>query len=379
MYPKQVIRYISGDYTDEDKLFVDKWIKEDPARKQTLAELQKMWELTGSLKFGNEEEAWNKLRYRIERQKKAPARRKKVRSRKRKRSRRDYAGVNMFIKIAAILFITAGIALYMYSLSNYSMKEMEPEKRQTVYQTITSERGEQVHFRFKDGTKVILNAESKLTYSDTYGDSTRDLQLEGEAYFKVNHDHPIPFVVYAKSARVEDIGTEFNISAYPEQEKTDVVVAKGKVKVSARLTQSSNQSTSDSKKQPPSVILTEEEGVSVKEGAQALQIVRADLQKTMGWLEDRLLFDGEPLTQIINRLERRYKIEVEVADASLLDKKITASFIDESVENIAILLAESMEVDYSFENDTVRFFNKKETLKNNNNKQNTSQNNNSDK
>jgi len=366
MYPKQVIRYISGDYTDEDKLFVDKWIKEDPARKQTLEELQKMWELTGSLKLGNEEQAWNKLRYRVERQKQVTTSRKKVRSRKRKRSRRDYAGVNMFIKIAAILFITAGIALYMYSLSNYSMKEMEPEKRQTVYQTITSERGEQVHFRFKDGTKVILNAESKLTYSDTYGDSTRDLQLEGEAYFKVNHDHPIPFVVYAKSARVEDIGTEFNISAYPEQEKTDVVVAKGKVKVSTRLS-------------PPSVILTEEEGVSVKEGAQALQIVRADLQKTMGWLEDRLLFDGEPLTQIINRLERRYKIEVEVADASLLDKKITASFIDESVENIAILLAESMEVDYSFENDTVRFFNKKATLKNNNNKQNTSQNNNSDK
>lgn len=350
MYPKQVIRYISGNYTPEDEIFVQEWLQEDPARKETLEELQKMWEVTGTLELGSEERAWNSLRYRIERQKKSTYRPEKVRSRKHRR--RDYAGANMFLKVAAILLVVTGIVIYMYSLSSYSI--MEPKKNKTVYHTITSERGEQVHFRFKDGTKVILNAESELTYSDTYGDSTRDLQLTGEAYFKVNHDHPIPLVVYAKAARVEDIGTEFNISAYPEQEGTDVVVAKGKVKVSPQ--NHNNNNTTNDKGQLPSVFLSKNEGVHVREGANELEVIKTDLQKKLGWLDDRLIFDGEPLSHIINRLERRYKIKVEVADSSLLQKRITASFIDESVENIAILLAESMDVGYSYENNTVRFF-----------------------
>ena len=367
MYPKQLIRYISGDYTPEDEHFVQEWVQEEPMRKETLNELQKTWELKGTLELGDEERAWNNLRYRIEKQKQSEKVRLRSIKRKRKRGRRDYEGANMFLKVAAILLVVAGIAIYMYSLSSYSVTESEANK--TVYHTITSERGEQVHFRFKDGTKVVLNAESQLRYSNTYGDSTRDLQLTGEAYFKVNHDHPIPLVVYARSARIEDIGTEFNVTAYPEQQATEVIVADGKVKVSPHKQNSglNTNTITNGDNELPFVILSQNEGVRVKEGTNAneLQVTKADLNKKLGWLEDRLIFDGEPLAHVINRLERRYKIEVEVEDPSLLEKRITASFIDESVENIAILLAESMEASYSYENSTIRFFTKQEINKNN--------------
>ena len=68
-----------------------------------------------------------------------------------------------------------------------------------------------------DGTRVWLNADSKLKYPVTFGNDKREVELEGEGYFKVTKDERKPFRVVVKKQTVEVLGTEFNVDAYPER------------------------------------------------------------------------------------------------------------------------------------------------------------------
>lgn len=352
MYPKRVIRYISGKYSPEDEEFVRQWLAEDPARRELLDEFQTVWDLSGELDWGDENRAWNDLKERVIKEKEAVF--PQVRALPKRTRRKRSSGLNIFLRVAAVILIVAGAyGFYRYSTSADSVSQPEEE---TVYNTISSPKGEQVHVRIKDGTKVVLNASSQIHYRNDYGTSSREIYLEGEAYFEVNHDHPVPFVVHAKEARVEDIGTKFNIKAYPGQQETEVAVSEGKVRVSPRKQSHENDEKSSENEEETSVVVSQGQKVNVRDNPNQLIVEKADLHQVLSWLQNRLIFDAEPLAQVIDRLERYYDIEVDVADASLFDKKITGSFEDESMENVVKVLAISMDAGYSLKGNAVRFF-----------------------
>lgn len=205
-----------------------------------------------------------------------------------------------------------------------------------------------------DGTTVILNSSSQIRYRDDYGTSSRDIYLKGEAYFEVNHDHPAPFLVHARNTLIEDIGTKFNVDARDENADTEIVVSEGKVRVSPQSGDTEPDTTDD--KSTSSVIVSEGQKVSVENNPDSLVVEKADLYLELAWLQDRLIFDDEPLNQVIEQLENHYGITVEVKDSSLLNKYITGSFQDESVENVAKVLAISMDASYSLKDSTLQFF-----------------------
>ncbi|MFH5834402.1 FecR family protein, partial [Halalkalibaculum sp. DA3122] len=253
---------------------------------------------------------------------------------------------------AAVLLVLGGAyGFYLYSIS--SSPPSQP-REEVVYNTIASQDDERVVVHIKDGTKVTLNSNSRIQYRDDYGTSSRDMYLQGEAYFEVDHDHPAPFIVYTNDAAIEDIGTKFNINTDKEHEGTEVVVSEGKVKVSPQSQKIDSGSTAE--EATSSVIVSQGQKVSVKNGPDNLVVEKADLYQALAWMQDRLIFDDEPLAQVIERLEDHYSITVEVADSSLFDKYITGSFQDESVENVAKVLAVSMEARYSLNDSTLHFF-----------------------
>ena len=77
--------------------------------------------------------------------------------------------------------------------------------------------GAEYHLVLSDGTRVWMNARSRLVYPVAFGD-TREVELEGEAYFEVTRDENRPFIVHAGQVAVKVLGTEFNVSNYPENE-----------------------------------------------------------------------------------------------------------------------------------------------------------------
>ncbi|MFH5834307.1 FecR family protein [Halalkalibaculum sp. DA384] len=356
MYPEEVIRYISGDYSEADEQFVRQWLEEDPSRKAVLRQLREVWEISGTLKIGDVDRAWADLSQHT------TERKKKVSGRIGYMPKKTYhSTINTLMKVAAVLLVLAGAyGFYVYSVSMNAGNQARQE--QVTYRTVSSQAGERLNLRLRDGTKIVLNESSTLHYADDYEEKSRNIHLEGEAYFEVNHDHPHPFVVYANNARVEDIGTKFNVKTNGGEEKTEVVVSQGKVKVSPRKSEGSNgQMPLDGGEEPPSddssVIVSEGQKVDVTAQAEKLTVEKADLNVALAWLENQLIFDAEPLSSVIRKIEDHYQVHIEVADSALYRKKLTAAFEkSQSLENVIKVLSISLDAQYSIEDQRVRLY-----------------------
>lgn len=357
--PEEIIRYISGNYTEEDKKFVEEWLAENSFAREELERLQWTWDKTGELQFETDlDRAWNNFSEKLKKDKESTSQdvsrigrfpEKKVKSKV----------LGFLVRAAAVLLIAAGAyAFYQY---NYINGQQQQSAREQVYHTLVSEEGEQIHFRFNDGSKVVLNGNSTVRYPSDFGSGTRELFLDGEAYFEVNRDHPQPFIVYAGNMRVTDISTKFNINAYPEGDYYEVTVSDGEVEVMASVGQSTPPDSIEQSARPQPVRITQGQKVEVDREEGEMVISRANLHASLGWLDNRLVFDGEPLSQIVARLERYYDIEIEVLDEQLLSQQVTASFQNERMENVFKVLSLSLDADYRINQTRVELFLEPET------------------
>jgi len=348
MYPEEVIRYISGNYSQEDKEFVKNWLEEEDISYDELGRLQEVWEAAEDLKLENNvDRVWKELSERIKRE----ADSQKVTKIGRFPTKKANIKIRGFIvrAAAAILVIACAYAFYQFAYTQNPV-----HKQKLVYNTLVSKKGEQIRFRFNDGSKVVLNGNSKIRYRSDFGTGTRNLYLSGEAYFEVKHDHTLPFVVYAGNMKVKDIGTKFDINAYPEGNFYEVSVSDGQIQVATR----EHDGNKDSLKAPQHVNITQGQKVEVGRNSGQMIISKANLHASLDWLNKRLIFDEEPFSLIVNRLERYYDITIDVRDKALLTKKVTASFENERMENVLKVLSLSLKANYNLNKNHVVFYKK---------------------
>ncbi|MDH6535718.1 DUF4974 domain-containing protein [Parabacteroides sp. 52] len=155
---------------------------------------------------------------------------------------------------------------------------------------ITVPRGQHYTLNLPDGSRTIINAESKLTYKPFWWRISRDVKLEGEAYFDVQKGSE--FEVRSGSEIVMVLGTSFNILSRTGQ--YNVACLSGKVKVKA-----GNQS----------VILTK--GMQTVFENNTLQSVEnEDIEQKISWTKNKFVFNEEPLVNVIREIERQYNIEI---------------------------------------------------------------------
>jgi Fe2+-dicitrate sensor, membrane component len=136
---------------------------------------------------------------------------------------------NTVFKYAAVILLMVGVSTLTYQ---YSQKHLQDNLNDL---TINVPRGAQTDMLLPDGTKVILNGGSKLTYSARFGLDKREVEFEGEAYFEVKHDENKPFVVKTKELLINVLGTKFNMKNYPTDEKASVSLFEGKVSLVNKL------------------------------------------------------------------------------------------------------------------------------------------------
>ncbi|SDK65295.1 FecR family protein [Pedobacter sp. ok626] len=104
-------------------------------------------------------------------------------------------------------------------------------KNQTL--TASTANGQTYTFTLSDGTKVWLNAGSKISFAQQFINTTRDVLVEGEAYFEVAKDKHHPFIVRTKGQQIEVLGTHFNVNSYHDEPGTATTLLEGSVKISA--------------------------------------------------------------------------------------------------------------------------------------------------
>ena len=164
-----------------------------------------------------------------------------------------------------------------------------------------------------DGTKVILNAGSRLVYPENFSGKTREVFLVGEAFFEVKHDQNHPFIVQVDDQRIRVLGTKFNVSAYPTDNIVETVLAEGKVSLEKNNAGLFERGTELFPNQLASFDRTSKE----------ISIRTVDTDNYITWTIGMLKFESADLSRIAKRLERYYNIRFQFKEPLLGGVRIT--------------------------------------------------------
>jgi transmembrane sensor len=212
-----------------------------------------------------------------------------------------------------------------------------------------------------DGTLVWLNAGSKLNYGADFGKTSRTVYLEGEAFFEIAaNKKTIPFIVNTKNYTIRDIGTKFNLKAYPNDPFFETTVVKGEVAVEGK-----NGNTNENNRiyvKPRQVLRIYYRPETNKDTnktrafneIRVLQVDSTKLNQYDGWKEDLLVFDGNTLDEIAKILERRYNVKIEMDDTGLKNIRYSGSFKNvASIGKVLDIIKANTAIDYSIKASTV--------------------------
>jgi transmembrane sensor len=214
--------------------------------------------------------------------------------------------------IAAATFIVAGTTVGAWRfLQRTRDARLEAPAIRAAYQTA---RGERATIELRDGTSVTLAPETKLSIAST----DRQVYLSGEAVFTVTHDPANPFRVIANGAEIRDIGTRFDVRAYPVEHIVRVVVADGSVSLLGGAQRLSNQ---------PVVLPRGALAIIDSAGAARItQSVTAD--RYLSWAQGQLTFTDTRMADVVVEMSRWFNIDVRLGDGTLSDVRLTVALND---------------------------------------------------
>lgn len=211
-----------------------------------------------------------------------------------------------------------------------------------------TEYGQQKTIVLTDGTKVKLNSGSTLTYPKTFASDRREVTLKGEAFFSVTKNPDAPFIIHSGDVTTKVLGTEFNVSAYPESGEVQVAVVSGKVKVNANVKEGAEKN---------SVCLNPSEMVTFEKKERELSVTSFDIRDQIGWKDGILYFEKSDFTSAIRKLERWYGIKIQLpADSGKLtetDWRFSGKFKDKDLAYILNVMSYPNRFSYTIENKKV--------------------------
>lgn len=196
--------------------------------------------------------------------------------------------------------------------------------------------GEVQTHRLADNSVLHLNTDTDVTVR--YSRSARLVTLTaGETAFEVTHEAGRPFRVLAGAAEVVDLGTRFDVRR--DDGSTVVTVAEGRVAVAQSLIPASGPGNGKSSEPPQSVELAAGQQLTVARGAVwPATPVAVDVTRTMAWLHRQIVFEGQPLGQVVAEFNRYAPKPIEIATPALRDLEISGVFsVDDSEAFVAFL------------------------------------------
>ena len=259
---------------------------------------------------------------------------------------------------AALLLLGGGI----FFAVNQSAKK---ESTSAAVSQVKVPNGMRVKKILPDSSVVWLNAGSLIRYDSSFTQPTRDVYLEGEAYFNVAKDEDHPFVVHAGNITVQALGTEFNVQAYHDENKIEATLISGKVVVKI------------DGKPDDDIVLAPNEKLTVSNSVYSLAAptahaaprpeqaaIRVDVKAVseleaiaavpeIAWLQDKLAFENQRFDELAKRMERRYDIHIRFEDAGLQRERLSGVFEKENIRNALDLLKMTTPFRYRIQGDTV--------------------------
>lgn len=206
---------------------------------------------------------------------------------------------NYFYKYAAIwIVLILGIA-------TYGTLQLNKPQTDTSIAMLSSHNpnGQRSKIVLSDGSVVTLGAGSRLNYPEHFADSTREIALEGEAFFEVTKNPEKPFIIHTGAVQTKVLGTSFKVDAFKGQ-NVQVAVATGKVRV--------DRNTANTGKLESIAVLLPGDAVDWNPATGTAIKTKRAIEELTGWQKGKLSFTGMPLKNVVHVLERWYNVTIEV-------------------------------------------------------------------
>lgn len=255
---------------------------------------------------------------------------------------------NTWLKLAASLVLIPVAFLWIIH-SPHGTDRLVPMSNEgspsSAMETRSNPMGQKSVLFLDDGTKVWLNAASSISYGRNFNEhDTREVFLDGEAFFEVMHNPEKPFIVHASSIKIKVLGTSFNVKSYSEEETIETTLIQGKVCIEQSDTKGNRVSDLELRPNQCAVFDKDSKVMKIKE-------VVAD--NAIPWKQERLVFDEESMDNVVQRMERWYNVKIHVANRGKLDCRMTATIERETLEDVLNLIAASFDISYRVDGSNV--------------------------
>jgi ferric-dicitrate binding protein FerR (iron transport regulator) len=240
------------------------------------------------------------------------------------------------LRIAALFIIALGAGW----LGHYWFSEVSDAKQMVEMKSIEAAKGQLKEIFLADGTHVWLNSDSKLTFPSGFKSNSREIELQGEAYFEVTSDEKNPFLVKTKNHTVKVTGTKFNICEYPESKIIETTLIEGKVKIIT------GNIINDLKPGQTSTFYTESAKVKISE---------PDFEIYTSWKDGRYEFNNEPISKIFQIVERWWDVKIDYPVQKLENERISGVLRKHKpLEQHFQVIQQLIPIDFQINNDEIK-------------------------
>ncbi len=287
----------AGLATTEDEALLIRWIAADPGRAAVLHVVPQVARGDGAITASETARAWASVAERIDADTIRPITSAGSSKNQRTDVRKDWFRSARFSAGA----VAAAVILTVVLRTTRAPHEL------------VAPRGQRISTTLPDGSTMTLAAGSRARWPRSLGGLTRDVQLDGEAFFTVAHDAKRPFRVLARNGLIEDVGTRFSVRAWSELSHVEVTVEEGIVAIS----------DTNAIKGLPAVRL--HGGQSGRLSRDGRLVVDAASPASLAWVTGTLQFNDTPLTEAVLELERWYDVTIHL-DPALSARRLSARF-----------------------------------------------------
>ena len=276
--------------------------------------------------------------------------------------------IKQFTRYAGIIAAVSIIAFFLGRLTGGTQKSAPASLLALIsYNEISAPYGSKSEIKLPDGTTVVLNAGSTLRYQSDYNESNRDLELTGEAYFKVARNADIPLVVNAGSINVKAIGTEFNIKAYDEEGTVETTLIEGKVEITRHGKDGNKDQFVGLEPNQKAIFIKDESSFvleKIKNSSFAIEPVKTisenilispkvNVSQVVAWTEGKLILRAENLGNLSIDLERKYDVKFVFTDEEIKKYRFTGVLLDETLEQVLDAIKLTAPINYVLDGKTV--------------------------
>jgi transmembrane sensor len=345
-----LMRYLEGNGSNEDICIVKQWFTNTESEHELYEKCLLYWEkmsLEPNTEGYNEAHILDHIQHKI-----------KIEEAVFIKETNIFKNIARYAAILIIAFSLSGLLYYYIGKNNAAIP------KQGISELVVP-MGSRVSFSLSDGTTVMLNAGSRLTYDNRFGINDRVVQLEGEGYFKVAKDSKRPFIVKTSHLNVLALGTAFNVKAYSDDKTIETTLVEGSVKIeeisgkirTEVLVLKPNQKLTFFKEDSRLVDETAGPKGEIKDATKPVQVQKAiaiprlvkenvDVEPVISWKENRWIFEKQSLSQIAVELERKFDVQIHFESERLKAYRFSGIIIAEPIEQVLEVMSLSAPINF---------------------------------